>query len=222
MGEHVGQMRVCFEYDKCGSTTIIAQQMQDDDEVFTFRKWNPDKINVPFSESTDAEGDNMCTNPCCCYICLLVNCCFNVMFEEVVDLATDATKTTQQYFDEQKELVKKLGSIFRPIGILGCMFGFYWLFAPVISLLKWIPLVGWLLGGLASLAAGIFAFIVGGTLACLMIAIAWVFFRPLIGVPLLAAVGTSIYFIFFYAWPGTEEGGVNSVTPDSSGGTVTA
>ena len=24
VGEHVGQMRICFEYEECGNTTIIA------------------------------------------------------------------------------------------------------------------------------------------------------------------------------------------------------
>jgi len=47
-GEHVGQMKVSFDFARCGVTTIIAQQMQDDEEVYTFRKWNPDKINVPY------------------------------------------------------------------------------------------------------------------------------------------------------------------------------
>jgi len=79
------------------------------------------------------------------------------------------------------------------------------LFAPVIALLNWIPLVGWLLGGLASFAAFLFALVVGGTLSCLMIAIAWVFFRPIVGIPLLLVVGTSSYFIFFYDWEIPEE-----------------
>lgn len=87
---------------------------------------------------------------------------------------------------------------FRPSGIFLCILGFYFLFAPIIALLKWIPLVGWLLGGFVAVAAAIFAFIVGGTISCLVIAIAWVFFRPLIGIPLLLAVATSCYFIFFY------------------------
>ena len=104
------------------------------------------------------------------------------------------------------------------------------MFSPIIALLKWIPLVGWLLGGLVSVAAFIFALVVGGTLACLMIAIAWVFFRPLIGIPLLLATGAGIYFIFFYPWDIDEAAmeaniaemeGTSTVTPaDTSGGTV--
>jgi hypothetical protein len=200
VGEHIGQYRVSFSYDTCGTTTVIAQQMQDDEECYTFRKWNPEKINVPFHESTAAEGDDTCGNPICCYICMCVNCCFSVMFEETVDMARDGTETKESYFDSQKELVEKLNKVFRPMGIVACIAGFYMLFAPIIKLLAYIPLVGWLLSSIVSLAAFIFALVVGATVSCLVIAVAWVVFRPHIGIPLLLLVGTSIYFIYFYDW----------------------
>lgn len=216
VGEHIGQYRVKFSHSTCGTTTVFAQQMQDEDDVFTFRKWNPEKINVPFKESTDADDDSTCTNPLCCYICLCVNCCFNVMFEEVVDSAQDSENTPQQYFDGQKESVGTAAKVFRPLGILCTIFGLYFLFSPVIQLLKWIPLVGWLLGGLVSIAAAIFAVIVGLTVSCLVIAVAWVFFRPYIGIPLLLATGTGIYLIFFYDWE--KNGAAITPTDTVSGG----
>jgi len=215
VGDHIGQYRVSFTYDKCDTTTIIAQQMQDDDEVFTFRKWNPEKIHVPYGNSTDAEGDETCGNPLCCYICMCVNCCFSVMFEEVVDRATDGKETKESYFESQQELVKQLNSVFRPLGIVATIMGFYMLFAPVIKLLAYIPLVGWLLSSLTAVAAFVFALVVGGTMSCLVIAIAWVFFRPLIGIPLLLVVCASIYMIYFYDW---EKG---AVTDGSSSSDVT-
>ena len=69
---------------------------------------------------------------------------------------------------------------------------------PIIALLKWIPLVGWLLGGVVSAAAFLFALVVGSVLAILVIAIAWVFYRPLFGVLMLTLVGIGVYFIFFF------------------------
>lgn len=205
VGEHVGQMRVSFEHEKCGFTTVIAQQMQDNDEIFTFRKWNPDKLNVPYGESTSADGDATCTNPCCCYICLCVNCLFDTMFEETVDHASDFTESAASYFEAQKKSVKSAGKLFRPLGIVANIFGWFFLFSPIIALLKWIPLVGWLLGSLVAVAAAIFALIVGLTLSTLVIAVAWVVFRPYIGIPLLLAVMTSCYFIFLYDWGVPEE-----------------
>ena len=63
-----------------------------------------------------------------------------------------------------------------------------------------IPFVGWLLSGIVAIAAVIFALAVGLTLSTLTIAIAWVFFRALIGIPLLALVAISSYLIFIYDW----------------------
>ena len=85
----------------------------------------------------------------------------------------------------------------RPLGIVLEIFGLYLLFSPVIALLKWIPLVGWLLGGIVAVAAFIFALVVGLVLACLVIALAWLFYRPLIGISLLLLTGGSIFMIFY-------------------------
>ena len=77
-----------------------------------------------------------------------------------------------------------------------------------------IPFVCWLLSGVVAVAAIIFSIVVGLTLAVLTIAIAWVFFRPLIGIPLLLLVGVSTYLIFFYDWEGKEVTG-ETVTPST-------
>ena len=79
----------------------MAQQVQDDDSVYTFRKWNPEKKMVPYGDSTDAEMDQACGSVACCYICMCVNCMMNVMFEEVVDFARDGKSSKEDYFKEQ-------------------------------------------------------------------------------------------------------------------------
>jgi len=88
--------------------------------------------------------------------------------------------------------------IIRFVGIFSTILGFYLLFAPVIAILKFIPLVGWLLASIVSIAALLFALVVGTVLACLTIGVSWLVYRPLIGLSLLAVVGTGIYFIFFF------------------------
>ena len=129
------------------------------------------------------------------------------MFEEVVNVARDGKTQSGDYFDEQESLSGGTGKCFRFLGIFLCILGHYMLFAPIINLLNMIPFVGWLLSWIVAVAAVIFAVLVGLTLSVLTIAIAWVFFRPLIGIPLLIAVGASIYLMFFYDWgdPQTEE-----------------
>ena len=224
--EHIGQYRIKFHYNVCGTATIMAQQLQDNEDVYTFRKWNPEKKTVPYGQSTDAEADSTWGNPICCYICLCVNCLMNTLFEEVVDVARDGKLVAEQYFTEQEETLGNAAKCIRPTGIFLCILGHYLLFSPIIKLLDMIPFVGWLLSGIVAVAAVIFAIVVGATLAILTIAIAWVFFRPLIGIPLLLIVGASVYMIFFYDW-GTAEVIGESTTPTGSstsggGGTTTS
>ena len=88
--------------------------------------------------------------------------------------------------------------VIRPLGVITCILGHYLLFSPIIKLISWIPFVGWLLSSLAAVAAFLFAVIVGLNLALLTIAIAWLFYRPYIGVPLLLLVATTAYMIFFW------------------------
>ena len=84
-----------------------------------------------------------------------------------------------------------------------------------------IPLIGWLLSWIVAFAAIIFAVIVGLTLSILTIAIAWLFFRPLIGVPLILLVGASTYLIFFYDWGKAYDEVGEDTTASVSTGTET-
>ena len=190
---------------------------------------------VPYGQSTDGEQDSTCGNPICCYICMCVNCLFNTMFEEVVDVARDGKLVSETYFTEQEGMLGGSATAIRWGGIFLCILGHYLLFAPVINLLNMIPFVGWLLSWIVAVAAVIFAVVVGLTLSVLTIAIAWVFFRPLIGIPLLILVGASIYLTFFFDWSKvskfddvSDDGNVapdatvtdDSTTPDTNDGTT--
>ena len=95
----------------------------------------------------------------------------------------------------------------RPMGILLCIVGLHLLFSPIITQIQFIPLVGYLLSWMTALAAFTFAVVVGLTLATLTMAVAWVFFKPLFGVPLLLITAQVGYIILFYDWGiiGSEE-----------------
>ena len=207
-----------FEYDTCGAATIIGQQIQNDEGQTTFRKWNPEKIRVPYGQSTDA--DNSSTSClACCYICWCIDKCFSTVLEEVVDCAVDVKKSANEWFDEQKDMIATAAKIIRPLGVFLTCLGFYFLFAPIIATLSWIPLVGWLLSGIVAVAAVIFAIVVGISISLLTIAVAWVFYRPLIGIMLLALCGAGVYFIFFFGEsvdPDTLDEDGNPLTPGPS------
>jgi len=206
-GNKVGTIRVGFTYNKCSDGSIMAQQIKDDEDNYTLRKWNPEKRNVPYGVSTDGDMDSTCGNPLCCYICMCVNCIMNVMFEETINKAQDGRMSSDEYFEGQGDVLNKSAKSIRPTGIILCIVGHYLLFSPVIKLLDMIPFVGWLLSGIVVVAAAIFSFIVGLTLSILTIAIAWIVFRPLYGILLLAVVGTSVYLVFFHDWKGDKSSG---------------
>jgi len=107
----------------------------------------------------------------------------------------DQDKGPQEIIKGNDDAVKKLGCILRPTMMLCTVLGFWMLFAPIIAILKWIPLVGWLLGSIVSIAAFIFSLVVGTTLSCLVLGLAWLWYRPLIGILLLAAVAGGITLI---------------------------
>ena len=198
--EHVGQYRVKFHFNEVGKTTVMSQAIKDDEGQFTFRKWNPSKLQVAYGISTDADSDGPCASLACCYLCKCVNCCLNAMFEEVIDVCRDGKLAAEEYFKSQDEALDTAAKVIRPLGIFLTMFGIYCLFAPIIQTLAWIPLIGGLLSTVAAVAAFIVAFIIGGTLSTLTIAIAWVFFRPLVGIALLTLTSVGVYLIFFLDW----------------------
>ena len=76
------------------------------------------------------------------------------------------------------------------------MIGHYLLFSPIIKLLAWIPLVGWLLAGVIKFAAVIFALIWGSLMHLIVMCVAWIVYRPLIGAIMLVAIGITLYIIF--------------------------
>ena len=90
----------------------------------------------------------------------------------------------------------KMTSLLRLVAWVMMVLGLYLLFSPVITLLKFIPLVGWLLGGIVAIAAGIFAAVIGTILHLLTMAIAWIFYRPLFGISLLFCVAILITVLF--------------------------
>ena len=65
-------------------------------------------------------------------------------------------------------------------------------------MLSWIPLVGSFLSSFVAMAAFLFATVVGLTFSIATIGIAWVFYRPFMGISMLVLVSLSVYFIFYY------------------------
>jgi len=69
-------------------------------------------------------------------------------------------------------------------------------FLPLMGTVSFIPLVGYLEAHGISCAVLVFAFVLAFTLTPLVIALAWLSSRPLIGFALLAVVGLGCYCLF--------------------------
>lgn len=73
--------------------------------------------------------------------------------------------------------------------------GHYLIFSPLIALFAWIPLVGKLLSSIVAFAVFIFALIWGTALHLLVMSVAWIVYRPLYGLLLLAGVIGLVYIM---------------------------
>ena len=72
--------------------------MQDDKGTFTFRQWNPEKINVSWDENNDSNTDATCPiMPCCC--CWAVEKLFKTYSMEVMNYCSPGKKSLQQSMD---------------------------------------------------------------------------------------------------------------------------
>ena len=93
-------MRCWFRYSPCGQTAIIQQQMKNNEGQLSFREWNPKKRDVAWGEDTNGDPETpWCDHPLFCCICKIVNCCFNAVFEETVDVARDGHINPQEHFE---------------------------------------------------------------------------------------------------------------------------
>ena len=81
--------------------------------------------------------------------------------------------------------------ILRLLGTLLCVGGVAAIFKPISTLSSFVPI----LGGLVNTAVGLVALILGLAISLVVIAIAWIRFRPLVGILLLVAVGGLVFLL---------------------------
>lgn len=98
-----------------------------------------------------------------------------------IDLLKNATLSADEMFEAAKTERKILSWIIRIVGLLMMVIGLNMVLKPISTTFAVIPLLGKISGGVL----GVVAFLLGFGFAFVTISISWVFFRPLIGVPLL-------------------------------------
>jgi len=74
-------------------------------------------------------------------------------------------------------------------------FGFYLLLTPVMNIIAYIPLIGKTIASIIGFAVFFAALIVAFALSTVTVSLAWLFFRPLITISLLAGMGVIVYVL---------------------------
>jgi len=108
-----------------------------------------------------------------------------------LDMLELGTLDAETMFKVAHERNKMLTWILRGAGAAAMFFGLMLISGPLSTLFDVIPFMGSLVGGVSMIAAGMLTI----ALSMATVGVAWVFYRPLIGVPLLvASVGVLVLF----------------------------
>lgn len=118
---------------------------------------------------------------------------FNTSQGTTIDMLTEGTATADDMFTAAEAANNTMTWILRLVGFVMMFAGLMAIFKPLTVVADVIPLFGNLLG----LGLGIFSGILSIGLSFITIAIAWIFYRPLIGIILLVlAVGLIGFFTY--------------------------
>lgn len=195
---NTGDLKIEFSFVKCQPVSIMAQQKGETFQPYPIRE-RMEKDAGCFEKCLEG-CQNGCTS-CFCYC----PCC--VCVKEAMKAPTDLdwiytgvhdVKAIVQKREEENDTTTK---IMRIVGLILLILGFYLLFAPIIEFMSIIAF----LGNIVAIAALIVSILLGLALGFTVIAISWIFYRPLYGLLLLSLVGGIIYFIYYASQQGAAE-----------------
>lgn len=134
---------------------------------------------------------------CCC-----IGCCVSIV--NAINTVLSAVTFPQVYgvchgsvsADKMLQQIKQLAGmqtwLFRFLGWALMMVGFMMIFSPITSLLDLIPLVGSFLSTAVTLVVFIAAFVLTLTISTLVVAVAYLLYRPFVGVAYLLLAGAVV------------------------------
>jgi hypothetical protein len=110
-----------------------------------------------------------------------------------VEWLVEKKSTAAEMIQAQRDAVAVMTWILRFVGFLMMFIGLMLIFKPLSVMGDVIPFIGSIIGA----ASGFVAFLIAASLSSLVIAIAWVAHRPLVGIPLLLVTVAGIGGIIF-------------------------
>ena len=111
---------------------------------------------------------------------------------ETLSFVRDGIVPAAKIFADAQSMNSKITWVLRLVGLLVMYFGLKRVLGPIDSLVDVIPILNGIVAMGTSLAAGL----VAGACALLTIGVAWVFYRPWLGIPLIA-VGVGVLVMVF-------------------------
>ena len=112
-------------------------------------------------------------------------------YDKRVNRIMDGTHSGKEIINVIKEEDKFFKWIMRLIGVLLTVFGFASILKPISAITSFIPILGSIVGG----AVALVSLVLGLALSLVIIAIAWIRFRPLLGIGLLIVVALLVAFL---------------------------
>jgi hypothetical protein len=109
-----------------------------------------------------------------------------------IQMLTDGIVSSEQMFKSAIESNKTLGWILRLVGLFVIFLGFSTILKPLSTIADVVPF----LGNIVGMGSGLISLVLSLIIGSVAIAIAWIFFRPVIGISLLAGAAVLIVFIF--------------------------
>lgn len=155
----------------------------------TFRAWDPNDEHAEVGRekrTTESECPTWCIITCMC--CYCVEKCFKSVFKEEINVLQHDDASSEEIFDKMAKGNKGTTTCIRWCAWFLNIFGHYLLFTPIIKLIAWIPLLGALLSNIIAFACLIFSIVWASMLHCIVLAVAWIVYRPMYGALMLLAV----------------------------------
>jgi len=94
-------------------------------------------------------------------------------------------------FETAQQNNKTMTWILRVVGFVVMFFGFNLIFKPLSVVADVLPIAGTIVG----VGTGIVSFLLAAPLSLITISIAWIFYRPLIGIPLILVAAVGLFFL---------------------------
>jgi hypothetical protein len=107
-------------------------------------------------------------------------------------LVEEGTLTAPQMFKKAEDRNSVMTWVLRGLGFFLMFLGIFMLFRPIVVFADVVPMFGTMLGA----GIGFFAFLGAAILSSITIAVAWIVYRPLIGIAMLALAVAAFYWLF--------------------------